>query len=147
MHRHSPTDFVESVRSLMVLCLTLGTNGYISRDITMTYNHPKILQELDMLVSRNPRIQLSEISSRLGMNRHTIERAVLTSKKMSFREYRTAHLLQRATWMLKESGLTVKQIGAGLGYPSLSSFCRFVHRSTGKSPCQLRRENGNGTAG
>ena len=107
----------------------------------MTYNHRRILKELEALVSSTPGIQLSEISSRLGINRHTIENAMRSGKKISFREYRRAELIQKAQILLRDSGLPVKDIAAKLGYGSLSSFSRFVHRSTGKSPSQLRNDS------
>jgi AraC family transcriptional activator of pobA len=106
----------------------------------MAYNRRKIVEEMEALVSSTPSIQLSQIVCILGLNRHTIETAIRSSKQMSFREYRRGELLNKAQVMLKDSNMSVKEIASSLGYGSLSSFCRFVHRYTGRSPCQVRDE-------
>ncbi len=106
----------------------------------MTYNQRKLLKELDVLVSNTPRIRLSEIAKTLGVDRHTIENAMRSSRNTSFREYKRRELLQMALAMLNQPDISVKEIGAKLGYSSAASFSRFVQQSTGKSPSQLRKE-------
>jgi transcriptional regulator GlxA family with amidase domain len=106
----------------------------------MAYNRRKLLKELDVLVSNTPRIRLSEIARSLGVDRHTIENAMRTTRNMSFREYKRQELLQVAMAMLNQPDVSVKEIGIKLGYSSAASFSRFVHQSTGKSPSQLRKD-------
>jgi transcriptional regulator GlxA family with amidase domain len=106
----------------------------------MTYNQRKLLKELDMLVSNTPRIRLSEIARTLGVDRHTIENAMRSSRNTSFREYKRRELLQMALAMLNQPDVSVKEIGIKLGYSSAASFSRFVQQSTGKSPSQLRKD-------
>jgi AraC family transcriptional regulator, transcriptional activator of pobA len=105
----------------------------------MTYNQRQLLKELDALVSNTPRIRLSEIARTLGVDRHTIENAMRSSRNMSFREHKRRELLQMAMAMLNQPDISVKEIGVKLGYSSAASFSRFVHQSTGKSPSQLRK--------
>jgi transcriptional regulator GlxA family with amidase domain len=83
---------------------------------------------------------LSEIAGILGIDRHTIENAMRSSRHMPFREYRRKELLEQAREMLEQPDLSVKEIGIKLGYTSAASFSRFVQQSTGKSPSQLRDE-------
>ncbi len=106
----------------------------------MTYNQRKLLKELDVLVSNTPRIRLSEIARSLGVDRHTIENAMRTTRNTSFREYKRQELLQIAMAMLNQPDVSVKEIGIKLGYSSAASFSRFVQQSTGKSPSQLRKD-------
>jgi AraC family transcriptional regulator, transcriptional activator of pobA len=106
----------------------------------MTYNQRKLLKELDVLVSNTPRIRLSEIAQSLGVDRHTIENAMRTTRNTSFREYKRQELLQMAMAMLNQPDISVKEIGIKLGYSSAASFSRFVQQSTGKSPSQLRKD-------
>jgi transcriptional regulator GlxA family with amidase domain len=106
----------------------------------MTYNQRKLLKELDVLVSNTPRIRLSEIARSLGVDRHTIENAMRTTRQTSFREYKRRELLQMAMAMLNQPDVSVKEIGIKLGYSSPASFSRFVQQSTGKSPSQLRKD-------
>ncbi|HTY63352.1 MAG TPA: helix-turn-helix domain-containing protein [Acidobacteriota bacterium] len=104
----------------------------------MTYNRDGLLSQVDALVNETPRMRLSEIASALGVDRHTLENAMLSRRKVTFREYRRNHMLLAARKMLDQPHLSVKEIGIMLGYSSASSFSRFVQQSTGKSPSQLR---------
>ena len=104
----------------------------------MTYNHDGLLNQVDTLVSDAPRMRLAEIARSLGVYRHTIENAMISRRKITFREYRRRHLLQAAQKMLDQPHLSVKEIGIMLGYSSAASFSRFVQQSTGKSPSELR---------
>ena len=106
----------------------------------MTYNRRQLLKELDALVASTPRIRLSEIARTLGVDRHTIENAMRSTRSISFREYKRKELLQMAQAMLDEPNVSVKEVGERLGYASPASFSRFVQKSTGKSPSQLRKE-------
>jgi two-component system response regulator YesN len=106
----------------------------------MTYNQRRLLEELDGLVSSTPRIRLSEVARTLGVDRHTIENAMRSNRKTSFREYRRRELLQMAREMLNQPDISVKEIGIRLGYTSAASFSRFVQQSLGKSPSQWRKE-------
>lgn len=49
-------------------------------------------------------------------------------------------LMQRATKMLHDSSLSIKQISHLLGFTNQSHFGTFTRRMTGKSPLQLREE-------
>jgi AraC family transcriptional activator of pobA len=99
-----------------------------------------LLKEVDDLIATTPRIRLSEIARSLGVDRHTIENAMRSSRRTSFRDYRRKELLQMAQVMLNRPDVSVKEIGIKLGYASAASFSRFVQQSTGKSPSQLRKD-------
>ncbi|MBN1569547.1 MAG: helix-turn-helix transcriptional regulator [Acidobacteria bacterium] len=105
----------------------------------MTYNRHKLLIELDALIAETPRIRLTEVARSLGVDRHTIENAMRSRRKTTFREYRRERLLQAARKMMDEPHLSIKEIGIKLGYSSAASFSRFVRQATGKSPSQLRK--------
>ena len=104
----------------------------------MAYNRDGLLNQLEALVAETPRMRLSQIARSLGVDRHTIENAMLLRRKITFREYRRRHLLQAARKMLDQPHLSVKEIGIMLGYSSAASFSRFVRQTTGKNPSQLR---------
>ena len=106
----------------------------------VTYNSGKLLGEVDALLSRKPHMRLSDIAGTLGVDRHTIENAMRSRRKTTFREYRRSGLLQAARKLLDQPHLSVKEIGIRLGYASAASFSRFVSQATGKSPSQLRNE-------
>ena len=104
----------------------------------MTYNRRTLLKEVDNLIAGTPRIRLSEIARSLGIDRHTIENAMRSSRQISFRDYRRKELIKQVQVMLEQPDVSIKEIGIKLGYASAASFSRFVQQSTGKSPSQLR---------
>ena len=110
----------------------------IIRRMPVAYNRRKLLEELDKLIADNPRMRLSEIARSLDVDRHTIENAMRSRRKMTFREYRRRRLLQLAREMLDRPHMSVKEVGIKLGYPSAASFSRFVRKAAGQSPSQLR---------
>ena len=112
---------------------------FLSEWCPMTYNRHQLLKELDALVSKTPRIRLSEVAHSLGVDRHTIENAMRSTRSISFREYKRNELMQMAQALLGQQDVSVKEVGIRLGYSSAASFSRFVAKSTGKSPSQLRK--------
>jgi transcriptional regulator GlxA family with amidase domain len=106
----------------------------------MTYNQSKLLKELDLLIASTPSIRLSEVARRLGVDRHTLENAMRSTRHTSFREYKRGELVKMARVMLDRPDISVKEVGIRLGYASAASFSRFVQQTTGKSPSQLRKE-------
>lgn len=110
----------------------------------VTYNRSKLLVEMDTLLAERPHMRLSDIADTLGVDRHTIENAMRSRRKTTFREYRRRKLLQAARRLLDQPHLSVKEIGIRLGYASAASFSRFIFQATGKSPSQLREDGGSG---
>jgi AraC family transcriptional regulator, transcriptional activator of pobA len=104
----------------------------------MTYNRRMLLKEVDALITSTPRMRLTEIARSLGVDRHTIENAMRSTRRISFREYKRRKLLQMAHVMLDMPDVSIKEIGIKLGYTSAASFSRFMQQVTGKSPSQLR---------
>ena len=97
---------------------------------------------MDALLSEKPHMRLFDIADSLGVDRHTIENAMRSLRKTTFREYRRRKLLQAARRLLDHPHLSVKEIGIRLGYASAASFSRFIFQATGKSPSRLRKEEG-----
>jgi methylphosphotriester-DNA--protein-cysteine methyltransferase len=87
----------------------------IIRRTPVAYNRRKLLEELDKLVADDPRMRLSEIARSLDVDRHTIENAMRSRRKMTFREYRRKRLLQLAREMLDRPHMSVKEVGIKLG--------------------------------
>jgi AraC-like DNA-binding protein len=111
-----------------------------SSDKLMAYNHRKIVEKLEQIVAHKPYTRMNEIVSIIGLNRHTIKNAIRSTRQTSFREYRRRQLLKRAHVLLKDSDMSVSDIATSLGYGSSSTFIRFVHKSTGRSPGKLRED-------
>jgi AraC-like DNA-binding protein len=107
----------------------------------MSYDHSKIVVRLQKLLADNIHISLLEASQQLGVERHTVEKALKQITGRSFREYRQRILLDQALRLLvQEASLSTKEIAAQLGYGSGTAFSRFVRRQTGRSPTELRQQ-------
>jgi AraC-like DNA-binding protein len=86
-----------------------------------------------------PNIRLQDLSRRLRIERHTIEKAVKNLSGKTFREFRAQLLLQEATRLLGDNpAQSIKEVAFSLGYNSQRSFCRFIKSTAGCSPTQLR---------
>ena len=57
---------------------------------------------------------------------------------MTVAEYRTQERLRCVCDLLTESDLTVEEVGAAIGFSSISSFCRFFKEQLGQSPGNYR---------
>jgi AraC-like DNA-binding protein len=108
----------------------------------MTYNLPKLFSDVQACLGRNPCVSLHELSRTLGVERHTIEKAMNHIAGISFQKYQKQRLLARALNLLIQHGeLSEKQIAANLGYGSTQAFSRFIKARTGKTPSEIRRES------
>ena len=107
----------------------------------MAYDRRRLFGRISERLSANPRSRLSEIARELGVERHTIEKAVRHIRRMSFREYQQKKLLERALVLLNENGESrEKEVAGELGYASLEAFIRFIKAQTGKTPKEIRKK-------
>lgn len=82
---------------------------------------------VEMMLSSCPQLSLSKIASELGIDRHTLERALLRTRRKAFRELRAEILASKAAVLLRQvPPLSVKEVAFMLGYESARSFSRFV---------------------
>ena|SRR5437773_7288348 len=105
----------------------------------VAYDRRKLVGMIDELLSADPRMPLPKIARELGVERHTIEKAVRHVRRMSFREHRQEKLLERALFLLNDKrGFTEKEVAAELGFASLEAFIRFIKAQTGTTPKEIR---------
>src|SRR5262245_32800109 len=106
----------------------------------MAYDGHRLFAVVDSLLANNPRITLHEISDRLGVERHTVEKAVRLESKKTFRELQRQYLYRQACGLLSEfPPKPLKQIASNLGYSTVQAFHRFLVRNSGLRPTELRR--------
>ena len=107
----------------------------------MVYNHGQIFSQVEALLSVTPRFEIYKLAQNLQVSRHTLETVVKEATGKPYREYRKTVLLERALDLLTYQGeLSHKQIAGMLGYGSAEGFSRFVKRTTGKTPTDIRRK-------
>ena len=107
----------------------------------MAYDHQQIVFLLRQLLAENRQIRLQEAAQQLGIERHTIEKALKEITGSSFREFRQRVIVNEALRMLESNDcLSTKEIAVYLGYGSGTTFARFLRKQTGQTPTELRRQ-------
>ncbi len=105
----------------------------------MAYNLTILSELVRSELTTEPRLTLSTLAHQLGVDRHTVQKAIRLTRGTSFRELQSDLLLARTHALLRSSpALSVKEISHCLGYGSSRAFQRFVLRSSGKTPMELR---------
>lgn len=99
--------------------------------------HTKLLYAV-LTIMAGRRSSLNDIARELGVERHTIERAVRSVTGRGFRDLQQTILLEIATSRLRE-GRSIKEVAFDLGFGSPQAFHRFVRRSSGRTPASLNR--------
>jgi len=106
----------------------------------VTYNLRALIAAVEERLSSSPQAHLRDLAKDLGIERHTIERAVREVRGISYREYRREILLGKAISLLQDTGnLPEKQIAFSVGYRSPAAFSRFIRSATGMTPTAIRR--------
>jgi AraC-like DNA-binding protein len=93
----------------------------------------------DAIPGRYP--QLEEVAALCGLAPRTLMRR-LASEGRSFQTLLDEARRQRALWLLQQTGLSVEEIAAQLGYADTSNFSRTVRRWFGTTPRALRQSPG-----
>ncbi len=104
----------------------------------MTYSRNLLFTGVVSILAKRPQSRLSEVSEQLSVGRHTLERVVREASGFSFREYRRRLLISRSVELLSKSQLSIKEIACSLNYQDAGSLSRFVRKTTGYRPTELR---------
>ena len=100
----------------------------------MVYDLHRIFLQVTRHIEMMPCISLMQLSNILGIERHTIAKAIKNATGLSFREFRNSVLLKHACDLLKdESNRTIKEVAFAVGYRSQGSLSRFIRIATGHS--------------
>lgn len=109
----------------------------------MAYDLNRLFDEVDSLLGKNPHTTLFEISRQLAVERHTIEKVVRLRSKGSFRDLRREYMYAWACCLLSERPeMPLKQVASNLGYTTVQALYRFILRTSGMGPTNLRRTLG-----
>ena len=100
----------------------------------MAYDLHRLFLQVRQNLELTPSASLAQLSKNLGIERHTVEKAVKSATGLTFREFRNGVLLRRAQELLKdECNRTIKEVAFMLGYRSQGSLSRFIRIATGCS--------------
>lgn len=104
----------------------------------MSYQQEKLVKVTAELLRRQLHLSAAEVSERLHVHRHTLQRA-LRANGQSFASVKQGLVLGRLERHFAEAQATsFKELWTELGFASASAFARYVRHATGKSPSVLR---------
>ena len=97
----------------------------------MAYEHKEIAEAVVRILLEAPRTTLGALSKRLGIERHTIRRALVSYFGITFRELQQKCLLVRAAAIRGEGGRqhSAKEVSFALGFKSATSLARLMRRT------------------
>ena len=86
----------------------------------------------------NARATLGDLSVELGLSSRSLQRKILANG-MTFRRLLDSVRQERATQLLQNAGLSIKEIASMLNFSDISSFSHAFYRWTGSTPTDYRR--------
>lgn len=106
----------------------------------MSYDSSRLFDRARSALAVRPRTNLSALSRQLGVDRHTLEKAIRAERGISFRELQREIILSYILEALRSgSDVSPKEIASNLEYSSVQAFTRFVRKVSGETPAKLRR--------
>ncbi|WP_127589031.1 AraC family transcriptional regulator [Paenibacillus koleovorans] len=82
--------------------------------------------------------ELEQVARELHLSKHHVSHLFRSETGSSLTEYVIARRIRQACWLLKTDDASIEQIGARVGFPHFSYFCRVFKKSTGMTPAQYR---------
>jgi AraC family transcriptional regulator of adaptative response / methylphosphotriester-DNA alkyltransferase methyltransferase len=92
-------------------------------------------------------LALDDIARRVASSRRQLQRAYAEIGNTTFREHLTTVRMDRAAEMLRQRGLTVREIAHRVGYRQPAQFAKAFRRHHGVSPSSFRNGRGSNHAG
>lgn len=84
-------------------------------------------------------LDLSDIAEQFGLSYHYLSSYFSQTAKEGFNEYLNKLRIEHAMNLLRESDMSIAEIGCAAGYSEHSYFCRVFKKMTGDTPSGFRR--------
>lgn len=98
------------------------------------------IERIKRFIERNySHVTLDHIANELCLSPKYISRIFNEKTDSTFRDYKIVVKIDRAKELLKDTKLSITQIGLELGYQNPESFMRIFKRVTGTTPSQYRK--------
>lgn len=120
---------------------TIGEYFWRPMQSALIMMEPKASREILLNEINNHNLQVGSIAARLNIAPSTYRRR-MTESGPGFRQYRERTLLDATMLLLKNESWCIEAIAAELGYSDARSLRRFVKRTTGRTPSELRKDLG-----
>jgi AraC-like DNA-binding protein len=102
------------------------------------YQRAKLIELALECVRKQPSLTAAQVSERLHVHRHTLQRA-LKANGQSIASIKRSFVLDHLKRHFASTQATsLKQVWTELGFSSASLFARYIRRATGKSPSDFR---------
>jgi AraC-like DNA-binding protein len=128
--------------SLLHSCLRLLKNPSVhqARKATRTY------EAICLYVQENSQLPLTResVAEHFALAPNHISRLFRQQGLMRFNDYLNLVRINRAKFMLRNYGLTLKEVAANCGYGEVAYFCRIFKKITKETPTQYRGVQGDG---
>lgn len=86
------------------------------------------------------KITLTAISKMVNLNYSYLSELFIKEVGISFSSYSKKNRFKRATKLLRESFLSIKEISFDIGFKHVSSFCNEFKKSMGMTPSEFRNK-------
>lgn len=98
----------------------------------MAYDSGLIVRRIDEFLERSPRLRLAEAARRLGMDRHTIARALAASGRQYRTMQRDAILAAVRRWAEQNPPRSAKLLAHEIGFSSRVALSHYLRRHAPK---------------
>lgn len=100
----------------------------------------RLYEDLCAIVATHPRVTLGQAASRLGVDRHVVERTVRVEAGLNFGEWRKRRTMHRSAHLIAHSTLSIKEVAYELGDRAPRSFIRAFKTVIGFPPARFRAQ-------
>jgi AraC-like DNA-binding protein len=101
---------------------------------------PRVQDALALIRSNcERRVRIDELAATVGLSRWHLERLTRKYTGASLRDHSAAARMERATILLAQGRLSIKELASRLGYGNASAFTRNFRKRYGASPRNWRR--------
>lgn len=113
------------------------------QNLSFPYDLPEtsVVYAIDIFINTNYNRKRTrdELARQINVSPRHLDRILHERYGMSFRERLNMIRLTTATELLTASEKSIAEISELFGYDSVSHFCTFIKRETGKTPTQIRK--------
>ena len=115
----------------------------------LTVRHRTSLYEDAVAIVENEyasELSLDDIARRVASSRRQLQRAYAEIGETTFRDHLTAVRMDRAAGLLRNGGVTVREVARRVGYRQPAQFAKAFRRRFGQAPSEYRSAGGSGEA-
>jgi AraC family transcriptional regulator of adaptative response / methylphosphotriester-DNA alkyltransferase methyltransferase len=124
-------------------CWTVPTYVPVQRPLTIRHR-TSLFQDAVAIVENEyaSDLSLDDIARRVASSRRQLQRAYSEIGETTFRDHLTAVRMDRAAGLLRNGGVTVREVARAVGYRQPAQFAKAFRRRFGQAPSEYRAASG-----